>query len=939
MNFHIWVMLALAAWPNVQAIYFTGVREVFGPPRALRENSYFGYSITYDEYYKKLVISAPRENDIGEVYDCDIEKRKCEPIFRNITRYSSSYTHDYWFGATVKAGRDFVMMCAPRYTQHYIRFNSWVTWGKCFQHSKGKLNEKPTILENERIMDSPSPMEATMDSFGWSIDVASDDSIIIGGPGMFHGRAMVYKPHKNVPIFMKKSQITPEFNFGYSVASGTFINHKMFYAVSSTYGYGEVQFFENVLFKGKLNKKEDYDKVGTMFGAVLCAAKLTTGSKTDLLVGAPAFGTNSEDNLGAVYVFLAGKLDYPPTFSKKLVGQPGAQFGSAIINLGDLNGDKCDEIAIGAPFENSGEGAVYIYSGADLGSPQKMVNQLQYLQKITPEASYAKSFGMSLTPLLDYDQNGCKELAIGSPFVNSVLLLRCIASVTVTTNVEFPNLQNRSMSHQTNFEFDLCLIIDYPTLPEKVIALLSTTVEMTHSEAHLVANSPAGFYTFTTALNERKREYCKKVLFILPLHGHYETDIQYQITTRLLNDPRNLKDFNSSRVILSDKSILNIQDSVWAAECSGKICVPRLRIEHSISFQYHDHEYIMGSSEVESIKITVYNDGEAAYNPCVRINIVGVPIFKHPYSCELDKSVSGVLVCKPPHPLLYGQTWETSEILLETKSLTSLVRQVVFDLQLLNDCKKTDEYAKMMVAVPVRAEGIAVKGETDIGSYVNMTEQDIKENGKILQHVYSITNTGKSNWMEVHCTVILQILPHIRYEENPVKLYWSKDVPPTACGLQSTDERKMKYLCTIPSLLPNRQPAKIFIPMFIVPKTLDGIVKDTSNATIMSIIHVKLIDNILEESVLTTIMLQEAKVPLELIVIAVCVGIFLLFIIAVILYRVGFLRRQKKEELRRLKNRVKRQTILRQSMHGSADQKECQSKEGVENAGLMVEAK
>ncbi|XP_063892389.1 integrin alpha-4 isoform X2 [Helicoverpa armigera] len=809
MNYLIWVMLALAAWPKVQAIYFTGVREVFGPPRALRENSYFGYSITYDEYYKKLVISAPRENDIGEVYDCDIEKRKCEPIFRNITRYSSNYKHDYWFGATVKAGRDFVMMCAPRYTQHYIRFNSYVTWGKCFQHSKGKLNEKPTILELERIMDSPSPMEATMDSFGWSIDVASDDSIIIGGPGMFHGRAMVYKPQKNVPIFMKQSQMTPEFNF---------------------------------------------------------------------------------------------------------------------------------EIAIGAPFENSGQGAVYIYSGADLGSPQKMVNQLQYLQKITPEASYAKSFGMSLTPLLDYDQNGCKELAIGSPVVNSVLLLRCIASVTVTTNVEFPNLQNRSMSHQTNFEFNLCLIIDYPTLPEKVIALLSTTVEMTHSEAHLVSNSPAGFYTFKTSLHERKREYCKKVPFTLPLHGHYETDIQYQITTVLLNDPRNLKDFNSSRVILSDKSILNIQDSVWAAECSGKICVPRLRIEnYSISFQYP--EYIMGSSELESIKLTVYNDGEAAYNPCVRINIVGVPIFKHPYSCELDKSVSGVLVCKPPHPLLYGQAWETSEILLETKSLTSLVRQVVFDLRLLNDCKKTDEYDKTTVAVPVRAEGIAVKGETDIGMYVNMTEQDIKENGKILQHVYSITNTGKSNWMEVHCTVILQILPHIRYEENPVKLYWSKDIPLTACGLQSTDERKMKYLCTIPSLLPNRQPAKIFIPMFIVPKTLDGIVKDTSNATIMSIIHVQLIDNILEESVLTTIMLQEAKVPLELIIIAVCVGIFLLFIIAVILYRVGFLRRQKKEELRRLKNRVKRQTILRQSMHGSADQKDRQSKEGVENAGLMVEAK
>lgn len=29
--------------------------------------------------------------------------------------------------------------------------------------------------------------ETRMDSFGWSIDVASDDSILVGGPGMFHG--------------------------------------------------------------------------------------------------------------------------------------------------------------------------------------------------------------------------------------------------------------------------------------------------------------------------------------------------------------------------------------------------------------------------------------------------------------------------------------------------------------------------------------------------------------------------------------------------------------------------------------------------------------------------------------------------------------------------------------------------------------------------------
>ena len=63
------------------------------------------------------------------------------------------------------------------------------------------------------------------------------------------------------------------------------------------------------------------------------------------------------------------------------------------------------EIVIGAPFEDD-IGAVYVYSGADLIS-DLTDNSLKPLQKIKPEASYGESFGMSLTPLLDYDGNGC----------------------------------------------------------------------------------------------------------------------------------------------------------------------------------------------------------------------------------------------------------------------------------------------------------------------------------------------------------------------------------------------------------------------------------------------------------------------------------------------------------------------------------------------------
>ena len=49
-------------------------------------------------------------------------------------------------------------------------------------------------------------------------------------------------------------------------------------------------------------------EIGSMFGAVLCAAKLV-GKRTDLIVGAPTYATKSTYNLGAVYVYLALRID------------------------------------------------------------------------------------------------------------------------------------------------------------------------------------------------------------------------------------------------------------------------------------------------------------------------------------------------------------------------------------------------------------------------------------------------------------------------------------------------------------------------------------------------------------------------------------------------------------------------------------------------------
>ena len=43
----------------------------------------------------------------------------------------------------------------------------------------------------------------------------------------------------------------------------------------------------------------------------------------------------------------------------------GAKFGLSLLNLGKFDGDKYEDFAVGAPYEDDGVGAVYIYRGSE----------------------------------------------------------------------------------------------------------------------------------------------------------------------------------------------------------------------------------------------------------------------------------------------------------------------------------------------------------------------------------------------------------------------------------------------------------------------------------------------------------------------------------------------------------------------------------------------
>ena len=126
----------------------------------------------------------------------------------------------------------------------------------------------------------------------------------------------------------------------------------------------------------------------------------------DIIAGAP-FYTNSQNAEGAVFVFhgsMSGIND-TPTILENNVSQ--AWMGYSVSGAGDLNGDGFNDIAIGCPTSQAGEGATSIY----YGSSSSINNNSLKASLTIGQPSY---FGNAVSTAGDYNGDGYGDLLIGA---------------------------------------------------------------------------------------------------------------------------------------------------------------------------------------------------------------------------------------------------------------------------------------------------------------------------------------------------------------------------------------------------------------------------------------------------------------------------------------------------------------------------------------------
>uniref|UniRef100_A0A8C1YP34 Integrin subunit alpha 6 n=1 Tax=Cyprinus carpio TaxID=7962 RepID=A0A8C1YP34_CYPCA len=166
--------------------------------------------------------------------------------------------------------------------------------------------------------------------------------------------------------------------------------------------------------------------LASSFGYDVAVVDLNGDGWQDVVVGAPQFFQRDEEVGGAVYVYInkAGRWkDVAPT---RLNGTKDSMFGLAVENIGDINLDSFEDIAVGAPYADSGFGSVYIYHGSADG-----INTTPAQVRHSP----LSMFGYSLAGNMDLDQNSYPDLAVGS-LSDTVFIYRSKTVISIKKDIK-----------------------------------------------------------------------------------------------------------------------------------------------------------------------------------------------------------------------------------------------------------------------------------------------------------------------------------------------------------------------------------------------------------------------------------------------------------------------------------------------------------------------
>jgi hypothetical protein len=477
--------------------------------KSSNKTSYFGYSVILYPGNRSskpwILTGAPRGEgsstkfkNTGVCYKCGIMER-CD-VARIEVPPNSNYVEkmdDAWLGGSmdINYATERIVICSHRWIKIKMKGgkdDDYNMQGTCYwSHVNDNTTQMllPLLEPGGDVYTDRTTQNSVylygQGQAGFSVHMPrKGKEVVLGAPGVFNwdGTPILFKDdEESAPVASRlrnkpKRYADPdEFNYkiignalltrqtiaydllGYSSSSGYFYSRNNYLYVSSAPRSNKYRGQVLIYRFGKPNEalivqESKYgNQFGEYFGGSITVGDINGDKLDDLIVGAP-FHKAAKYNEGKVYIFLGsrmGRLQVPK--GDAVVGKStNGQFGSTVQYLGDIDHDGFGDVAVAAPYEEEKSGVVYLYKGTKDGL------DTIHCQRIVGKEIHPtiKGFGISISRPADIDLNRYSDLAIGAYLSGHVVLLRSRPVVTI-----YQSLQS-FISHldfsQKSFDMSAC---------------------------------------------------------------------------------------------------------------------------------------------------------------------------------------------------------------------------------------------------------------------------------------------------------------------------------------------------------------------------------------------------------------------------------------------------------------------------------------------------
>uniref|UniRef100_A0A8C8K4H6 Integrin alpha-2 domain-containing protein n=1 Tax=Oncorhynchus tshawytscha TaxID=74940 RepID=A0A8C8K4H6_ONCTS len=567
-------------WTHVSAFNLDteNVIEKKGEPGSL-----FGFSLAMHWQLspldkRMLLVGAPRAKALrgqkakitGGLYNCDTASTSssCSRVqFDNDEDVNTESKENQWMGVTVNSqgpgGK--IVTCAHRYQRRLFvntAQESRDITGRCYVLSQDLTigTESDEDGGNWRFCEGRARGHERFGSCqqGLSATFTRDyHYLVFGAPGAYNWKGVVRVEQKNNTLLEMgfyddgpyevgdENRLDPDLvpvpansYLGFSLDSGKAITKKGQLTVVAgaprANHSGAVVLLKKETEASTMLSPEhilEGEGLASSFGYDLAVVDLTGDGWEDIVVGAPQFFEKDGEVGGAIYVYVNKGGDWSKVTPTRIDGPRDSMFGLAVENLGDLNLDGYQDIAVGAPYYDSGSGKVFIYHGSAQG-----IN-IKPAQVLSGVPSETKLFGYSLAGNMDLDRNSYPDLAVGS-LSDSVFVYRTrpvisIQKVVKTTPKEI-DLTKKNCGNSICLEVEACF--SYTANPKSYSPRLTVA------------------YSFEVEAERRKKGLPPRVTF----STRSSDDNDYQSTGVLILSGQGKKECITARLTLQE----NIKDKL-----------------------------------------------------------------------------------------------------------------------------------------------------------------------------------------------------------------------------------------------------------------------------------------------------------------------------------------------------------------------------------------